>query len=555
MSMFCYQCEQTAQGTGCTVMGICGKSPETTVLQDLIVYQVIGIAQFAHRADRLAARNKEIDSITLKSLFVTLTNVNFDEQSHYELIRALGETCDNARALYEVACAENGMIPSQLQGPAAWRPVGSNQEIGTYANTISLLRKMESGDKTIIGLQELLTYGIKGLAAYAHHAEVLGYTDERICSFIYEAMDYLSKSKPSEQELLSLSLRAGETNYIVMELLDKAHTETFGHPVPTKARITTVKGKCILVSGHDLRALHELLKQTEGKGINVYTHGELLPALSYPALKKYPHLIGNYGGAWQNQVTEFDLFPGAILMTTNCLKPPASSYADRLFTLDAVGFTGITKVVNYNFDAVICAAQKAEGYQETEPEKFIEIGYGRDAVLGVAGDVINAVKSGSIRRFFLVGGCDGAEYSRNYYTDLAEQIPSDCVIMTLGCAKFRFNKLEFGTIAGIPRLLDLGQCNDSYSAIRIASALADAFECGINDLPLSLILSWLEQKAVAVLLTLLHLGVKNIRLGPSLPAFLTPDVLAKLSQAYGLRAVGSASADLNEIFAVENVAC
>lgn len=551
MSMFCYQCEQTAQGSGCTVMGICGKSPETTVLQDLMIYQIKGIAQYAHRAELMGARNKEIDYITLKSLFVTLTNVNFDEQEHYELIRGLGAICDKARAIYEVACAENGIIPSQLQGPASWRPSGSNLEIGNYANTVSLLRKMESGDKTIVGLQELLTYGIKGLAAYAHHAEVLGYTDERVCSFVYEAMDYLSKPEQKEQELLSLSLRAGETNYIVMELLDKAHTETFGHPVPTKARITTVEGKCILVSGHDLRALHELLKQTEGKGINVYTHGELLPALSYPALKKYPHLIGNYGGAWQNQVTEFDAFPGSILMTTNCLKPPASSYQDRLFTLDAVGFNGISKVVNYNFAAVIAAALQAEGYKETEPEKFIEIGYGRDAVLGVAGTVIDAVKSGAIRHFFLVGGCDGAEYSRNYFTDLAEQIPADCIIMTLGCAKFRFNKLEFGSIGGIPRLLDLGQCNDSYSAIRIARALAEAFECGINDLPLSLILSWLEQKAVAVLLTLLHLGVKNIRLGPTLPAFITPDVLAKLSQAYGLRAVGTPSADLKEILAVK----
>lgn len=549
MSMFCYQCEQTAQGTGCTVMGICGKSPETTVLQDLMIYQIRGIAQYAHRADRLGARNSEIDYITLKSIFVTLTNVNFDEQEHYELIRMLGMTCDKARSLYEMACAENNMIPSQLQGAAAWRPVGSNQEIGNYANTVSLLKKMEGGDKTIIGLQELLIYGIKGLAAYAHHADVLGYTDQRVCSFVYEAMDYLCKSEQTEEELLGLVLQAGQINYIVMELLDRAHTETFGHPVPTKARISVVQGKCILVSGHDLRALHELLKATEGKGINVYTHGELLPALSYPVLKKYPHLIGNYGGAWQNQLTEFDSFPGAILMTTNCLKPPASTYKDRLFTLDAVGFNGIDKVVDYNFDAVIAAALNAEGFKESEPEKFIEIGYGRDAVLGVAGPVIDAVKSGAIKHFFLIGGCDGAEFSRNYFTDLAEEVPSDCVIMTLGCAKYRFNKQDFGSIGGIPRLLDLGQCNDSYSAIRIASALAEAFGCGINDLPLSLILSWLEQKAVAVLLTLLYLGVKNIRLGPSLPAFITPEILAKLSQAYGLRPVGSTpAADLNEIF-------
>lgn len=553
MSMFCYQCEQTAQGTGCTVMGICGKSPETTVLQDLMIYQLKGISQYAHRTRQLGEVDKQVDYTTLKSLFATLTNVNFDEAEHYEMIRHLGIIAEKSKSLYEAACAKAATQPKQFQGPASWRPAGSNQDIASFAQTVSLLKKLESGDKTIIGLQELLTYGIKGLAAYAHHADVLGYKDDRTCAFVYEALDYLTKPEQSEDQLLTLCLRAGEANYLVMELLDKAHTETFGHPEPTKVRITTVKGKCILVSGHDLRALNELLKQTAGKGINVYTHGELLPALAYPELKKYPHLIGNYGGAWQNQVAEFAAFPGSILMTTNCIKPPADSYRDRIFTLDAVGFSGLTKIgINYDFSHVIAAAMGNDGFLTTEPDQYIEIGYGHNAVLGVADAVINAVKQGDIRHFFLVGGCDGAEYSRNYYTDLAEQIPSDCVIMTLGCAKYRFNKEDFGTTGGIPRLLDLGQCNDSYSAIKIASALAQAFNCGINDLPLSLILSWLEQKAVAVLLTLLHLGVKNIRLGPSLPAFVTPEVLEKLTTVYGLRPITTPNRDLAEIQTVSH---
>lgn len=547
MSMFCYQCEQTAQGTGCTTVGICGKSPETTVLQDLMIYQLKGISQYAHRARLLGAENEEINYFTLKCIFMTLTNVNFDEEEHYQIIAKLGELRDEAQSTYEIACAENGMSAIELGDPASCHPPSNRAELNAFANSIALLKRILLGDPDIVGLQELLTYGIKGLAAYAHHAEVLGYTDSQVYAFVHEAFDYMCKSDQTEEELLALCLRAGEVNLVVMQLLDQAHTETFGHPEPTKVRTTPVKGKCILVSGHDMKALNELLQQTENLGINVYTHGELLPASSYPVFKTYPHLAGNFGTAWQNQVKEFEAFPGPIVMTTNCLKPPASTYSNRLFTVDAVGFHGISKVLEYDFSAVIESALALPGFESDAAPHFIEIGHGRNAVLSVADVVIDAVKNAKIRHFFLVGGCDGAEFNRNYYTELAEEIPADCVIMTLGCAKYRFNMQEFGSIGPIPRLLDLGQCNDSYSAIRIASALAEAFQCDINELPLSLVLSWLEQKAVAVLLTLLYLGIKDIRLGPNLPAFVTPSVLAKLNAAYGLKKITTPADDLREI--------
>ena len=525
-------------------MGICGKSPETTVLQDLLVFQIKGISQYAHRARQLGEVDAEVNYQTLKCLFVTLTNVNFDDNEHYRLIKLLGKTTLRARHLYEEACQKQSLRPVQLQGAAAWQPPDNNAEIAEYAMTISLLKKLQGGDKDIIGLQELLTYGIKGLAAYAHHAEVLGYRDGAICAFVHEAMDYLTEPEQRAEDLLAYCLKAGQVNLRVMELLDQAHTETFGHPQPTAARTTYVPGKCILVSGHDMKALHELLKQTEGTGINVYTHGELLPALGYPKLKEYKHLVGNFGTAWQNQVKEFDMFPGAIVMTTNCLKPPSGEYRDRLFTIDAVGFDGIAKVQEYDYSQAIKIALDSPGFTSEQEPHYINVGFGHDAVLGVADKVIEGVKSGAIRHFFLVGGCDGAEFARNYYTDLAEKMPTDCLILTLGCAKYRFNMQEFGQIGDLPRLLDLGQCNDSYSAIKIAGALASAFDCTVNDLPLSIVLSWLEQKAVAVLLTLLHLGIKDIRLGPSLPAFVTPTVLAQLTEAYGLRPIDTPERDL-----------
>lgn len=548
--MFCYQCEQTAHGTGCaTTVGVCGKSEETSDLQDAMIYVTKGISQYAHAARKLGFSDPEIDSLTLEAIFMTLTNVNFDESEHYHYIKRLSALRHKAQSLYKRACRAAGEMPQQFAGPAAWDVPTSNEEIAAFAKTFGILKRIDSSSADLVGLQEMLTYGIKGLAAYAHHAQLLGYTDPAIPAFVHEAFTYLTESKPSEATLLGYCMEAGKVNLRVMELLDQAHTETFGHPSPTSVRVTPIAGKCIVVSGHDMRSLYELLKQTEGKGINVYTHGEMLPAHGYPALKKFPHLVGNFGSAWQNQVKEFAEFPGAVLMTTNCLKPPAESYKGRLFTMDVVGWQDVAKVRDYDYSELIATALAAPGFTEDSQRKEITVGFGHNAVLGVADKVIDAIKAGKIKHLFLVGGCDGHESARNYYTELAEQIPQDCVILTLGCGKFRFNMEEFGTIDGVPRLLDMGQCNDAFSAIKVAQALAEAFECGVNDLPLSIVLSWFEQKAVAVLLTLLHLGVRNIRTGPNLPAFVTPRILDVLVKGYAFKPVGPVERDLAEMLA------
>jgi len=547
--MFCYQCEQTAQGTGCTSVGICGKTPETSTLQDVMVYIIKGISQYANRARALGKVDDTINKVTLEALFMTLTNVNFDEHEHISYINEkLSPALEKAKNLYLDACKEKSGTAERLIGPAEWRGVTrSGLELGEFGDAIGILERSKSTPPDIVSLQELLTYGIKGLAAYAHHAQLLGYSDDEIFAFVHKAFDYLTSAEQSMPELLQLCLDAGKVNFLVMQLLDKAHTESFGNPEPTAVRITPVSGKALLVSGHDLKSLFELLKQTEGKGINVYTHGELLPAHGYPGLKKFKHLVGNYGGAWQNQVKEFEEFPGAIIMTTNCLKPPAESYKKRLFTMDVVGWNDVPKIHNYDFAPAIKAALAAPGFDRDEEKQEITVGFGHAAVLGVAGKVIELVKAGKISHFYLIGGCDGAEFSRNYFTEFAEAVPADGVIMTLGCGKYRFNFKDFGSIEGIPRLLDIGQCNDAYSAVKIASALADAFGCGINELPLSLIISWFEQKAVAVLLCLLYLGVKNIRLGPNLPAFVTPAVLNVLVENYGLKPVATPKQDIEKI--------
>lgn len=548
MSMFCYQCEQTSQCTACTTMGVCGKTPETASLQDVMVYLAKGISQYANRARTHGKSDSTVDGLTLESLFMTLTNVNFDEGEHVSYINdKMLPALERARAMYMEACAQEGVQAETLAGPASWRGKKSRDELIDFGQTISIVQRAATTDADIISLQELLTYGVKGLAAYAHHAQLLGYTDASIYEFVHRSFDYLTGPDQKASELLALCLEAGKTNLTVMELLDRAHTDTFGHPEPTAVRTTPLRGKAILVSGHDLKSLYELLIQTEGKGINVYTHGEVLPAHGYPGLKKFKHLVGNYGTAWQNQVSEFENFPGPIVMTTNCLKPPADSYLGRLFTMDVVGWDGARKIENYDYSKVIESALACPGFEEDAPKHEITVGFGRHAVLGVADKVIDAVKQGAIKHFFLIGGCDGAEYARNYFTDFAESVPRDSVILTLGCGKYRFNFEDFGDIGGIPRLLDVGQCNDAYSAIKIASALAEAFDCGINDLPLSLIISWFEQKAVAVLLTLLYLGVKNIHLGPNLPAFITPAILNQLVEAYGLKPVTSAKKDLEAI--------
>ena len=454
---------------------------------------------------------------------------------------------DKAESLYKNACAKAGKEPEALGGPAKWTPASDLPGLIAQGKEVGIPGRKEVLGDDLTGLQELLTYGLKGLAAYADHAQILGQEDDSVYAFVHEALDYLTKDNPTVDELLGLSLRCGEVNLKAMELLDTANTGTYGHPEPTKARITPVKGKAIVVSGHDLKDLEEILKQTEGKGINVYTHGEMLPCLAYPGLKKYKHLVGNYGSAWQNQAKEFDEFPGAILMTTNCIQKPRDSYQSRIFTTGLVAWPGVTHIPDHDYTPVIEAALAAPGFAEDGEEKYITIGFGRNAVMSVADKVIEAVKSGAIRHFFLVGGCDGAKPGRSYYTEFVEKTPKDTVVLTLACGKYRFNTLDLGDIGGIPRLLDIGQCNDAHSAIQIAVALAGAFETDVNSLPLSMILSWYEQKACVILLSLLYLGIKNIRLGPSLPAFITPAALNVLVDKFNIMPIDTPDNDLKAI--------
>jgi hydroxylamine reductase len=544
MEMFCYQCEQTFRGTGCNKLGVCGKEPQTATLQDLLIYAVKGISQYANRARQLGARDKAVDLFVVEALFTTVTNVNFDPASIEEMVRKAATIKKKAQQLYEEACSRTGGQPDKPEGPAQWVPANSTGDLLVQASKVGVMPARAAFGDDIAGLQELLTYGLKGMAAYVDHAHVLGKEDDKVYAFIHEALDYLTDPKPALDRLLALTLKCGEVNLSVMEMLDAANTGAYGNPVPTKVRITPVKGKAILVSGHDLKDLAKLLEQTKGTGINIYTHGEMLPAHGYPELKKYGHLVGNYGGAWQDQAKEFNAFPGAILMTTNCIQAPKDSYKGRIFTSGLVEWPGVVHINNQNFSSVIKAALAEPGFMAEEPEKTILVGFGHNAILGVADKVIEAVKAGQVRRFFLIGGCDGAKSGRNYYTEFAEAAPKDCVILTLACGKYRFNKLEFGNIGGIPRLLDCGQCNDAYSAIKVAGALAQAFNCGVNDLPLSFILSWYEQKACVILLTLLHLGIKNIRLGPSLPAFVTPAVLNVLVEKFNIKPTTTVEADL-----------
>ena len=549
MEMFCYQCEQTAKGKGCTVRGVCGKDPDTAAMQDLVVYAAKGVAMYAHRARKLGAKDVEIDRYVPEALFATLTNVNFDPQRLRDMALKLAALRDKAKALYEEASKSAGCSSETLSGPAAWTPAADLQGLIQQGKDVSIPKRLETQGEDITGLQELLTYGLKGMGAYAYHARVLGKEDDDAYAFFHCALNFLTKETHTADDLVNVCLKCGEMNLRVMALLDEANTEAYGHPVPTQVRIEPVKGKAIVVSGHDLKDLDELLKQTEGKGINIYTHGEMLPAHGYPGLNKYPHLVGNYGGAWQNQRKEFEAFPGAILMTTNCIQKPSDTYKDRIFTSGPTAWPGVRHISGHDFTPVIEAALAAEGFQEDGPDKTITVGFARNAVLGVADKVIDAVKSGALRHFFLIGGCDGAKPGRSYYTELAQAVPDDCVILTLGCGKYRFNKLDFGDIGGIPRLLDLGQCNDAYSAIQIALALANAFDTDVNSLPLSLVISWYEQKAVCILLSLLHLGIKNMRLGPSLPAFVTPNVLQVLVDNFNLMPISTPEEDLKAILA------
>jgi hydroxylamine reductase len=546
--MFCYQCEQTGKGVGCTLMGVCGKDPTVAALQDLLVHATKGVAMYAHRAAQLGSADRRVDRLVLESLFATVTNVDFDPQRLVGHLHEAAEARNTAKALYENACAKVNQKPEQLNSATTWQPAATLEGLVKQGEELTITKRQELLGAEVVGLQELILYGLKGAAAYADHAKVLGFEDPDLYASFHEALDFLAKSNPTMDELLSWSMKAGELNFRVMELLDKANTMTYGHPEPTPVRVTPVKGKCICVSGHDLKDLAELLRQTEGKGINIYTHGEMLPCHAYPELKKYKHLVGNYGGAWQDQRREFEEFPGAILMTTNCIQMPKESYKARIFTSGLVAWPGVHHIgPARDFTPVIEAALAAPGFAEDGPEKDILVGFGHQAVLGVADKVIAAVKEKKIRHFFLIGGCDGAKSGRNYYTDFAQKVPHDCVILTLACGKYRFNKLNFGVVDGIPRLLDIGQCNDAYSAVKIALALADAFQCDVNQLPLSMVLSWYEQKAVAILLTLLHLGIKNIRLGPSLPAFVTPKVLQVLVDKFQIAPITTPDADLAAI--------
>jgi hydroxylamine reductase len=540
--MFCFQCEQTAKGEGCTKIGVCGKTPDTAALQDLLIYAVKGLAVVAHAGVQAGVRDSAVDKFTNEAIFSTLTNVDFDPDRFVALI-------DECVALRDALAAKVQAAGGQVDtGKAAvtFKPEATREGMVAQGETVGI--PTGAGvNEDIRSLQELLVYGIKGLAAYADHARILGQEDPMISAFIYEAMAGTLNDALGVDELVGLALKCGEVNLRAMELLDAGNTGTYGHPVPTKVPLGAKKGKAILVSGHDLKDLDDILKQTEGKGINVYTHGEMLPCHGYPELKKYPHFYGHYGTAWQNQAKEFAAFPGAILMTTNCIQKPTESYKDNIYTTGLVGWPGVQHIADKNFAPVIDKALAMPGFAEDTAGKEVMVGFGRNAVLGVAGQVIEAVKNKDIRHFFLVGGCDGAKTGRNYYTELVEKIPSDCVVLTLACGKFRFFDKDLGDIGGIPRLLDIGQCNDAYSAVQIAVALAGAFECGVNDLPLSMILSWYEQKARVILLSLLHLGIRDIRLGPSLPAFISPNVLDVLVKNFNIMPIGTPDEDLKAI--------
>lgn len=540
--MFCNQCEQTANGQACAMQGICGKKPDVAALQDLLTYVLKGLALVAIEGRKAGIADKETDRFAVAAVFSTLTNVNFDAERFVAYIQKAVALRD---ALKQKVKAAGGNVdfPS---GPADFIPATAMEELVAQGERHGIPAE-GSDNADIHSLQVILLLGIRGVSAYADHAQLLGQEDDAVYAFVYEGLAATHEKDITIDAALGLVLKCGAVNLRAMELLDAGHTGHFGHPVPTPVALGAKQGKAILISGHDLLDLEALLKQTEGKGINVYTHGEMLPAHGYPELKKYPHLAGNYGTAWQNQGADFAKFPGPILMTTNCIQSPRQSYKDRIFTCGNVGWPGVAHVTDRNFAPVVEAALAQPGFAEDTEAGTVLVGFARNAVLGVAGQVIEAVKNKAIRHFFLVGGCDGAKPGRNYYTEFVEKVPNDCVVLTLACGKYRFYDKQLGDIGGIPRLLDVGQCNDAYSAIQIAVALANAFNCGVNDLPLSMILSWYEQKAVSILLTLLHLGIKDIRLGPSLPAFITPNVLNVLVENFAIKPIATPEEDLAAI--------
>jgi hydroxylamine reductase len=540
--MFCYQCEQTAKGEGCTVQGVCGKNPEVAALQDLLVNALIGLSQVAVEGRKVGISDKEVNIFTLQATFSTLTNVDFDPA---RFVTWINDTVKHREALKAKVKAAGGKV--DLPGAAATlTPAATLDELVKQGEQLGI-KSIPAPDADALSLKHILLFGIKGVAAYADHAQILGQEDEKVYAFIHEALAAMADPKLALPDLLPMVMKCGEMNLRAMELLDAGNTGRYGHPVPTKVPLGAKKGKAILVSGHDLADLEMILKQTEGKGVNVYTHGEMLPCHGYPELKKYSHFYGHFGTAWQNQHKEFAQFPGAIIMTTNCIQKPQEVYKDNIFTTGLVGWPGVKHLADKNFGPAIDKALALPGFTADTNGRSVMTGFARNAVMGVAGQVIEAVKNKNIRHFFLVGGCDGAKPARNYYTEFVEKAPKDTIILTLACGKFKFFDKQLGDIGGIPRLLDVGQCNDAYSAIQIALALANAFGVGVNDLPLSIICSWYEQKAVAILLTLLYLGIKDIRLGPSLPAFVTPNVLNFLVQNFAIKPITTPDEDLKAI--------
>ena len=527
--MFCYQCEQTAGCTGCTGnAGVCGKSANTARLQDELTGALIGLARAVEGNEHLV--NEEMNQLVLEGLFTTVTNVNFNDETLKILI-------------YKIENAKKKLVPNCFTCSGS---CGRNDNFD--------MNTLWTTDEDVRSLKSLILFGIRGMAAYAYHASVLGYTDETISKFFYKALFAVGMKDWGMDELLPIVLEVGEVNLRCMELLDQANTTTYGTPVPTTVPLTIEKGPFIIITGHDLKDLQLLLEQTKDKGINIYTHGEMLPAHAYPEFKKYSHLKGNFGTAWQNQQKEFDNIPGAILYTTNCLMPVKASYADRVFTTEVVSYPEMVHIgEEKDFTPVIEKALALGGYTKDQHMTGINggiqvtTGFSHGTVLSVADQVIEAVKNGDIKHFFLVGGCDGARVGRNYYTEFVKQSPADSIILTLACGKYRFNDLDLGIIGGLPRIMDMGQCNDAYSAIKVAIALAEAFECDVNELPLSMVLSWYEQKAVCILLTLLYLGIKNIHIGPTLPAFISPNVLNFLVENYGLSPIGTPEEDIKKL--------
>jgi hydroxylamine reductase len=540
--MFCYQCEQTAGGTGCTKFGVCGKSPEVAALQDLLIYALKGLSYVVVEGRRHGVLDTSFNRFTAEATFSTLTNVNFDKERFPPLINK----AVTHRETLKKKIKEAGGPEGYDNRAANLVPADSIEEMVKQGLEVGVLSDPDR-DPDVHSLQQTLIYGLKGVAAYADHAAILGQEDQKVYDFIYDAFVASMNPAATVDEMVGVVLKCGEINLRAMELLDAANTGHYGHPVPTSVPLGAKKGNAIVVSGHDLRDLELLLNQTEGKGINIYTHGEMLPTHGYPELKKYSHFYGHYGTAWQNQVREFNEFPGAILMTTNCIQKPTESYRNNIFTTGLVGYEGVQHIRDKDFTPVIEKALEMLGFTEDTDKGSVMVGFGHNAVMNVAGTVIDAVKAGNIRHFFLVGGCDGAKTGRNYYTEFVEKAPKDTVILTLACGKFRFFDKQLGDIGGIPRLLDIGQCNDAYSAIQIAVALAKAFDVGVNELPLSMILSWYEQKAVAILLSLLYLGIKDIRLGPSLPAFMTPNVLNVLVENFNIMPITTVEEDMKAI--------